>query len=106
MKNSNKLNIMLLSSTPPPIGGISSWTMNYLSSIKNIDNEIDLVNTSKIKGYKIGFFSELKRTISIIKSVHKNIKSNPPAPACPETIHPWPDFASRPGWEKHTIMSA
>lgn len=69
------MRILLISPTPPPNGGIATWTIKYLDFFKNTDHTIDLVNTSIIgdRGKNLDKknirdeFTRLKKIISSIK---------------------------------------
>lgn len=75
-KNNIKLNILLFSSTPPPIGGISSWTLNYIKKQNELGNNVDLVDIKKKNYFRIKFISEIIRTIKILIKTIKNINRN------------------------------
>ncbi len=76
------MKILLLSSLPPPTGGISSWTVNYQDYCKKRDIDLYIVNTSVVGNRvkkitnKKSVFSEIKRLHNILKSLKKNLKDN------------------------------
>jgi len=75
-----RINVLLVSPVPPPIGGIASWTIRYLDWMKKNEHNVFLVDSSVIgrrsnqKTSKISIVSELIRTYRIIKNIKRNIK--------------------------------
>lgn len=75
--------IFLVSPLPPPVGGIATWTMNYLKWMFDKGYEVILINSSKSadKEKKSSKLSEIvkniKRNLRIINEFKVRIKSNP-----------------------------
>lgn len=81
-KNEKKINkIVLVSPLPPPIGGITSWTKDYLEQMKKIGQSVSLVNTSVIgerlnNNSKVNYLDEIKRLWVIRKKIKRNLINN------------------------------
>ena len=73
MNSKNKLNILLFSPTPPPIGGISTWTINYISKQSSLNN-VDLIDISKRTRIRIKHISQFIRTVRILIDTYKILK--------------------------------
>ncbi len=75
------MRILLVSSIPPPEGGISTWTLKYLSCAGKYGLDIDLVNIAPIgrRGKKINakmnVIDEIKRTFRIITDMKRAVLS-------------------------------
>lgn len=75
------MKILLVSPTPPPNGGIASWTEKYIDFFKNSDFQIELIDTSII-GQRIrclskkNYLDEIIRLIQIIKNLNCALKKN------------------------------
>lgn len=73
------MKILLVSPLPPPVGGIASWTLDYLSYCEKNGIDISLIN-SAIKGSraenvtKINLAEELKRCLDMRKEIKKTLK--------------------------------
>lgn len=73
------MKVLLVSPLPPPVGGIASWTLDYLSYCEKNGIDISLVN-SAIKGSraenvtKINLAEELKRCLGMRKQIKKTLK--------------------------------
>lgn len=70
------MKVLLVSPLPPPIGGITSWTIEYMSKAPTFGVCPTLVNTSvtgnRLKNNaKVNYFDELKR----LTDIRKNIKT-------------------------------
>ncbi|MCI8387075.1 MAG: glycosyltransferase family 4 protein [Clostridiales bacterium] len=68
--------ILLASPLPPPIGGIASWTVEYMNQMSELGCTPILVNTSVTgkriqNSAKVNFFDEFIR----LRSIKKNIKN-------------------------------
>ena len=79
------MRILLLGPLPPPTGGIASWTCRYRKYCKKERISLRIVNTA-IQGKraygpinKRYYFSEIKRTISIISRLNREIKKYKPS---------------------------
>ena len=73
--------ILLVSPLPPPIGGITTWTMDYISQMKKMGHHVCLVNSSVIgerlkNNRKINIVEEIKRALYIRKGIKENINTN------------------------------
>ncbi len=68
--------VLLVSPAPPPIGGITSWTIEYMNQMPELGCVPTLVNTTVTgkrleNNAKVNFFDELFR----LSSIRKNIKT-------------------------------
>lgn len=75
-----KMRILLVSPLPPPTGGITTWTSEYLKEMCARDYEVSIVNSSVIGNRisvnsRINYFDELKRIIHIRSGIKKVIKT-------------------------------
>lgn len=77
------MKVVLLAPTPPPAGGMASWTVQMLSSPLKNGWQIDLVDTKVIGGrevYGVGsrrrMLNEIKRCIGIWNCLIKKIKDS------------------------------
>lgn len=69
----NKMNIILLSPLPPPLGGMAIWTKTYLEYFEKKSYDIELINTSML-GNDVRYNSiilEIIREIKIFKQCLK-----------------------------------
>lgn len=78
MENVNKL--ILVSPLPPPIGGISSWTIEVMEKMPLLGCEVLLVNSGIIgdrvnNDSKVNIKDEIKRTMAIKKKIKALLKS-------------------------------
>lgn len=69
------MKVLLVSPAPPPIGGITSWTVEYMNQMPGLGCKPILVNTSVTgkriqNNAKVNFFDELAR----LRSIRKNIE--------------------------------
>lgn len=69
--------ILLVSPLPPPTGGITTWTSEYIKEMRARDYEVSIVNSSVIGNRvsvnsRINYFDELKRIIHIRSGVKNN----------------------------------
>ena len=78
------MRIVLLSPLPPPIGGIATWTKDFIEYSKKKNHEVYVVDTSLIgkrqnkKNHRKNFFTEIRRSLRIYKSlIFKINKYNP-----------------------------
>lgn len=77
------MKVLLVSPLPPPIGGIATWTKDYVEYYKKNQYPLVVVN-SAIQGdrvtnvEKVNLFSEIKRTMYIKKEIKKKVKSENP----------------------------
>lgn len=73
------MKVLLVSPLPPPVGGIASWTVDYLDYCEKIGVDITLVN-SAIKGSraenvaKRSIIEEIKRCFKTRKEIKKALK--------------------------------
>lgn len=77
MTDVNKL--LLVSPLPPPVGGISSWTVEVMNQLPNLGCEVLLVNSGIIgeratNGKKVSITDEIKRALTIKKNIRSIIK--------------------------------
>lgn len=78
------MKILLVSATPPPEGGIGTWTKGYIKYLKNTENILFFVNQKPIgkRGEKINarfnIIDEIKRMIRILKEMQRVLKENKP----------------------------
>lgn len=77
------MKVILLAPTPPPAGGMASWTIQMLSSSLKKNWEIDLVDEKMIggrevygEGAKRNIWNEVKRCLSIWSRLVKKIKND------------------------------
>lgn len=69
-----KINVLLLSPLPPPIGGIATWTKNFINEQNNKQKNILIVNTAKRTLFNIPILDEIIRTFDIFKNSIKKLK--------------------------------
>ena len=73
------MKVLLVSPLPPPVGGIASWTVDYLNYCEKIGVDVTLIN-SAIKGSraenvaKRSLAEELKRCLETRKEIKKALK--------------------------------
>ena len=77
MTDVNKL--LLVSPLPPPIGGISSWTVEVMNQLPDLGCEVRLVNSGIIgdralNGKKVSITDEIKRALTIKKNIKSILK--------------------------------
>jgi glycosyltransferase involved in cell wall biosynthesis len=78
------LRVLLISSLPPPAGGISTWTKQYIEWAAGNSLNVDIVNTAVVGkraekiNSKTNMVDELKRTINIIEELKQKIKKFKP----------------------------
>ena len=70
--------ILLVSPLPPPIGGITSWTVDYLRQMEMMGESVSLVNTSVTgkrltNNSKLNFFDEIRRLKTIRKEITQKV---------------------------------
>ena len=77
------MKVLLLSATPPPAGGVATWTLKYMEYCKNHDIEVNLVNMA-LQGKRgenitkrINFRDECVRTINILRETRNKMKEMP-----------------------------
>lgn len=78
MKENKKIKILLVSPSPPPVGGIQSWTVNILGYAKSQDQiELCYEDTSvKYRGMlEIGLWKRITAGIRVTNDVIRAIKS-------------------------------
>lgn len=84
--------IALISSVPPPMGGIAKWTLRMLNSNLNKGWTIELVNDQIVGGrecfgdkVKYNYWAELKRWLNVWKTLFKTARKKDVkiAHACP-----------------------
>ena len=78
MESVNKL--ILVSPLPPPIGGISSWTVEVMERMPLLGCETLLVNSGIVgkrveNVNKVSIFDEIKRTLAIKKKIKAFLKT-------------------------------
>ena len=81
MKKNTANKIILFSPLPPPEGGLSSWTEDYLTFAESKQFDVDLINTSlvgknSIHHEKRDLFFEFKRILRIRKQINRVKKKN------------------------------
>jgi len=83
--NLNNIRVLLISPLPPPVGGIASWTKQYMNWANNNGLDVKIVNIS-VKGKRVeninrraNIFEEIIRTISIILKLQMNIVTFKPS---------------------------
>lgn len=80
----SEVKVVLLSATPPPVGGIATWTLRMLNIDPKYDCRYYLVDEKMIGGRdmfgnnKRNLHDELKRCISIWKNLNDTININDP----------------------------
>ncbi len=75
-----KPRILLVSPFPPPTGGITTWTSEYIKEMCAQGYEVAIVNSSVIGNRisvnsRINYFDELKRVIHIRSGIKKEVKT-------------------------------
>jgi L-malate glycosyltransferase len=81
---SKVLKILLISPLPPPVGGIATWTENFVNWVKHSNHEARVVNTAvvgkrmKQLSLRPSLNDEIRRTYKIIKDLKEELKINPP----------------------------
>lgn len=83
--NNETLKVLLVSPLPPPVGGIATWTQQYINWSKENNLKVEIVNTAfigsrakKING-KVEIIDEIKRTFKIISEMSHKIKRFKPS---------------------------
>lgn len=77
-----KNNILLISSLPPPEGGMTTWTVKYQKYFKSIGISLDIVNIALVgkRGHRINakrsIVNEIGRTFHIIKALFHELRKN------------------------------
>lgn len=71
--------IILVSPLPPPIGGITSWTVEVMDRMPALDCEVLLVNSGIVgkrvnNNKKVNIADEIKRTLAIKKNIKALLK--------------------------------
>lgn len=71
--------ILLVSPLPPPTGGITTLTSEYIKEMRARDYEVSIVNSSGIGNRisvnsRINYFDEFKRIIHIRSGIKKQLK--------------------------------
>lgn len=78
------MRILLVSATPPPAGGIATWTERYLQYCHNKNLNVSLVNTAVSGGRakkiinKTNVLDEIARTRRILKDMRSQVKMSHP----------------------------
>ncbi len=75
-----KPRILLVSPLPPPTGGITTWTSEYIKEMRTQGYEVSIVNASVIGNRisvnsKINYLDELKRIVHIRSGIKRAIKT-------------------------------
>lgn len=68
----NNISLLLLTPLPPPIGGIATWTNNFIESIKKYNVNFNIVDTKKSDSNS----NQLTRTVRIFKQLKLLLKNN------------------------------
>ena len=86
MNENDKLEVLLLSPSPPPVGGIPTWTVNILDYLKNQDRvNFCYINTSvKYRdllelGYWKRFKAGIRVTIDVVRAMKNTIRISKPS---------------------------
>ncbi len=71
--------VLLVSPLPPSIGGIASWTVDYMNQMPSFGCDVALVNTAVMgkrleNNKKINLFDELSRMLKIKKEIKQALK--------------------------------
>ena len=79
--NDRKIHVILVSPLPPPIGGITSWTMDYINQMPLFGVEVTSINSSVIgnrlnDNTHVNMVDELKRFLTIKKQMKQQTKSH------------------------------
>ncbi len=88
MKKSSKLNILLISPIPPPVGGDSTWALQYINYCKEHNVDVHIVNKSLIgrrsknANSSFNLFEEIVRSYNIFANIRKTINF-----ARPNVVH-------------------
>lgn len=81
----NKSNkILLVSPVPPPIGGIASWTVDYIEKMSDLQQPVCVVNSSVVgkridNTSKVSIFDEIKRLFNIRNEIKREVKLSSPS---------------------------
>ena len=81
----NKSNkILLVSPVPPPIGGIASWTVDYIEKMSDLQQPVCVVNSSVVgkridNALKVSIFDEIKRLLNIRNEIKREVKLSSPS---------------------------
>jgi len=85
MKENGNLKVLLVSPSPPPVGGMQSWTINLLAFLKHQDQvRFCYVNTAVKYKDILGFglakriYVGIRVTFEVIRAISNAIKSNHP----------------------------
>ncbi len=74
------MRVLLISPLPPPPGGDSTWTVNYLNYAKKVGYKVNIVNTAVIGSRALSvnganrIYDEIKRSLLIWYNINKAIK--------------------------------
>lgn len=71
-KENKTTSVLLLTPLPPPVGGIATWTKNFIKGISNYDVKYEIIDTKKVGGK----FSQISRTLKILSNTKKALKQN------------------------------
>lgn len=76
----NEIKVLLVSPIPPPVGGVATWTKQYIEWSKFNDLNVDIVDTSVVGkraekiNSKTNVVDETRRSMRIFKSLNIKIK--------------------------------